>query len=62
MQEQDLRSQIEEVRAGTLPRRSFILNMVSLGLTAPMASMMLMHSGVADAQPTSPPNAAAAAH
>jgi peptide/nickel transport system substrate-binding protein len=50
MQEREIRDQIENVRAGTLPRRNFILNMVSLGLTAPMASMMLMHSGVVAAQ------------
>ena len=51
MQEQDLRQLIEEVREGKLPRRSFIGRMVSLGLSAPMASMMLMHAGVAQAQP-----------
>ena len=50
MQEQDLRQLIEEVREGSLPRRSFIQHMVGLGLTAPMASMMLMHSGIANAQ------------
>ena len=50
MQERDLRSLIENVREGKLPRRSFIQQMVSLGLTAPMASMMLMHAGVAQAQ------------
>ena len=47
MQERELRSLIEDVRCGALPRRSFIQTMVSLGLTAPMASMMLMHEGVA---------------
>ena len=47
MQERDLRDLIEEVRSGALPRRSFIQRMVGLGLTAPMASMMLMHEGVA---------------
>jgi peptide/nickel transport system substrate-binding protein len=50
MREQDLRHLIEEVRAGALPRRTFIQQMVGLGLTAPMASMMLMHAGVAQAQ------------
>jgi peptide/nickel transport system substrate-binding protein len=34
-----------------MPRRSFIQKMVGLGLTAPMASMMLMHAGVAQSQP-----------
>ena len=50
MQETELRNLIEEVREGTLPRRNFIQHMVGLGLTAPMASMMLMHSGIANAQ------------
>ena len=47
MQERQLRQLIEEVRDGSLPRRSFIQQMVGLGLTAPMASMMLMHEGIA---------------
>ena len=50
MQERELRHLIEDVREGKLPRRSFIQQMVGLGLTAPMASMMLMHAGVAQAQ------------
>jgi len=50
MQERELRDLIEDVRRGELPRRSFIQRMVGLGLTAPMASMMLMHAGVAQAQ------------
>ena len=48
MEEVELRSLIEEVRAEKLPRRSFIEKMVGLGLTAPMASMLLMHAGVAN--------------
>lgn len=54
MQERDLRNLIEDVREGKLPRRSFIQQMVSLGLTAPMATMMLTHSGVAQAQTALP--------
>jgi len=50
MQEHELRHLIEDVRRGALPRRRFIQQMVGLGLTAPMASMMLMHAGVANAQ------------
>jgi len=50
MQEHEIRQLIEDVRAGELPRRGFIQKMVGLGLTAPMASMMLMHSGIAQAQ------------
>jgi len=47
MQERDLRALIEDVRSGDLPRRSFIQRMIAVGLTAPMASMMLMHEGIA---------------
>ncbi len=54
MQEHDLRVLIEEVREGKLPRRGFIQQMVGLGLTAPMASMMLMHEGVAQSQASIP--------
>ncbi len=50
MQERDIRKLIEHVRVGKLPRRHFIQQMVSLGLSAPMASMMLLHSGIAQAQ------------
>ena len=53
MQETTLRKMIEDVRTGALPRRSFVGQMVGLGLSAPMASMLLMHAGVANAQ-TSP--------
>ncbi len=52
MQEKEIRQSIEEVRTGRLPRRDFIQKMVSVGLTAPMASMLLMHAGVAQAQPS----------
>jgi len=50
MQERELRKLIEDVREGRLPRRGFIQQMVGLGLSAPMASMLLMHAGVAQAQ------------
>src|SRR5450631_696967 len=50
MEQFELRALIEDVRTEKLPRRSFIERMVGLGLTAPMASMMLMHSGVAQSQ------------
>ncbi len=53
MQEQQLRDLIEDVRTGALPRRSFIQKMVATGLSAPMASMLLMSAGVANAQDTS---------
>ncbi|MDP3758926.1 MAG: peptide ABC transporter substrate-binding protein [Ramlibacter sp.] len=51
MHERQLRNLIENVREGKLPRRKFIERLVSVGLTAPMASMLLMHAGVANAQP-----------
>jgi len=47
MNETQLRALVEEVRRGALPRRRFIEQLVGLGLTAPMASMILMHEGVA---------------
>ncbi len=51
MQEAELRRLIDDVRAGALPRRGFIQQLVAVGLSAPMASMLLMHVGVAQAQP-----------
>ncbi|MBA4178306.1 MAG: peptide ABC transporter substrate-binding protein [Leptothrix sp. (in: Bacteria)] len=50
MHERELRHLIEDVREGKLARRGFIQQMVGLGLSAPMASMLLMHAGVANAQ------------
>ncbi len=47
MQEREIRNLIEQVREGQLPRRGFIQRMVALGLTAPMASMLLMNEGIA---------------
>ena len=47
MDEQGLRDVIEQVRRGKLSRRAFTLKMLGLGLTAPLAAQMLMHSGVA---------------
>lgn len=47
MNEQDLRNLIGEVRRGRLSRRAFTSAMVGLGLTAPLATQMLAHSGVA---------------
>ncbi|MBG9388296.1 peptide ABC transporter substrate-binding protein [Caenimonas aquaedulcis] len=52
MQEKQIRDAIEQVKSGDMPRRAFIEAMVGVGLTAPMASMMLMHAGVAQAQPS----------
>jgi peptide/nickel transport system substrate-binding protein len=52
MQEHDIRRLIEDVRQGALPRRSFVQQLVAVGLSGPMASMLLMHAGVASAQPS----------
>ncbi|MDH4390724.1 MAG: peptide ABC transporter substrate-binding protein [Aquabacterium sp.] len=52
--ESNIRHLINDVRDGKLPRRNFISQMVGLGLTAPMAGMLLMHAGVANAQATIP--------
>ncbi|MBL8323341.1 MAG: peptide ABC transporter substrate-binding protein [Rubrivivax sp.] len=54
MNERQLRALIEKVREGKLERRAFIHRMVGLGLTAPMASMMLMHEGIAQTSPMIP--------
>ena len=53
MDEAGLRALIEDVRADRLPRRRFAEQMLSLGVAAPMASMLLAHSGIATAQTAS---------
>src|SRR6201994_2938398 len=50
MQERELRDLIARVKTGRLSRRAFVQQMVAVGLTAPMAGMMLAHSGVAAAE------------
>ena len=45
-EETKLRALIEDVRVGKLPRRGFIQHLAGLGLTAPMASMLLMHAAI----------------
>src|ERR1700682_2619753 len=47
MQERELRDLIAHVKTGQLSRRAFVQKMIAVGLTAPMAGMMLSHSGVA---------------
>lgn len=47
MNEQDLRGLVSDVRDGRLSRRSFMGRMVALGLSAPMAGLMLEQGGVA---------------
>ena len=60
MQEKELRALIARVKDGKMPRREFVRRMVALGLTAPMAGMMLSHAGVAWAQTASTYKAAKA--
>src|SRR6266576_5968599 len=50
MDEQALRGLIADVKTGKLSRRAFINQMIALGLTAPLATQMLVYSGVAHAQ------------
>jgi peptide/nickel transport system substrate-binding protein len=52
MNERDLHGLIEEVRQGRLSRRAFTRAMITLGLTAPLATQMLAYSGVAVAAET----------
>src|SRR5262245_53092280 len=54
MEERELRSMIEGVRAGRLSRRHFVQAMIGVGLTAPLAAQMLASAGVAQAQPKAP--------
>jgi len=52
MNERDVQGLIDQVKAGGLSRRRFVQRMVAVGLTAPMATQILMASGVAMAQST----------
>src|SRR6202451_35811 len=47
MEERELRDLIADVKTGRLSRRTFVQWMIAVGLTAPMAGMMLSQSGVA---------------
>lgn len=47
MNTDDIRNLVEQVRSGTLARRKFIRQMAGLGLTAPIASLLLTHHGMA---------------
>ncbi len=54
MQEKEIHALIEQVRDGALPRRGFIQRMVAVGLTAPMANMLLIQQGIAQPVPVIP--------
>jgi peptide/nickel transport system substrate-binding protein len=47
MKERELRDLIADVKIGRMSRRAFVQRMIAVSLTAPMAGMMLSHSGVA---------------
>ena len=51
MTEQELRKLIASVKAGGLSRRAFVRKMVGFGLTAPLASQLLAHAGLAQTAP-----------
>src|SRR5947207_6670659 len=46
MKERELRDLIADVRTGRLSRRAFVQQMIAVGLTAPIAGLMLSQSGV----------------
>src|SRR3982074_3736604 len=46
MKERELRDLIADVKTGRMSRRSFVQRMIAVGLTEPMAGMMLAQSGV----------------
>ncbi len=53
MSEKKIRKLLEGVESGRVSRRSFMDRMVGLGLTLPMASGLLFHAGLAQAQTVS---------
>ena len=60
MFDKNLRGMIDDVKDGRMDRRAFVKRMIAVGLTAPMAGMMLSQAGVARAEtaiPYKPPKA-----
>ena len=53
MTERELRGLIESVRKGTITRREFVGTLLGLGIAAPIAGQLLLHAGIAQAQPAS---------
>jgi peptide/nickel transport system substrate-binding protein len=51
MKERELRELIAAVKAGRSTRRAFVRKMVGLGLTAPFATQLLAHAGLAQTAP-----------
>jgi peptide/nickel transport system substrate-binding protein len=54
MDDRDLRMLIERVHQGGLERRQLIRHLAALGLGAPLANLMLMHRGIAQAPAPTP--------
>ena len=50
MNEEGIRNLVGEVSSGRMSRRDFVRRMVAVGLTAPMAGMILAHNGAAHAE------------
>ena len=50
MNEHELRGLIGKVKIGKLSRRGFVQRMMAVGIAAPFATQLLVHSGVAMAQ------------
>jgi peptide/nickel transport system substrate-binding protein len=53
MTEQELRKLVASVKAGRISRRAFVRKMVGFGLTAPLATQLLAHAGLAQTAPQS---------
>src|ERR1700757_1231557 len=51
MTERELRRLIASVKAGQVSRRAFVRRMVGFGLTAPLATQLLAHAGLAQTAP-----------
>jgi peptide/nickel transport system substrate-binding protein len=50
MNEHELRGLIGKVKAGKMSRRGFVQRMMAVGIAAPFATQLLVHSGIAMAQ------------
>jgi len=53
MTERELRKLVASVKAGRMSRRAFVRKMVGFGLTAPLATQLLAHAGLAQTAPQS---------
>ena len=51
--ERELRSLLDDVRCGQMPRRAFVSRLAAMGLGLPVASALLAHAGLAQAQTAS---------